>query len=191
MLSGYPLRGVWYRPPAGTPDLVRTISRSLPTRAVGTPRSGEDDFEADKLTLTVEHRRRQAPLHVLGRCRGDHARRGPGREPRSAGPRAASPGAGHCGRTPPCGGTRSGRGRFRGGKNERPFHMVWRLRAQPLLAGGGKLTRRCELIGGCSASGSPAWHDSAGRSGSGARHMAVASIHVTDLKREEGAAGLC
>ena len=31
MLSGHPLRGVWYRPPAGTPDLVRTISRPLPT----------------------------------------------------------------------------------------------------------------------------------------------------------------
>jgi hypothetical protein len=29
---------------------------------------------------------------------------------------------------------------IRGGKNERPFHMLWRLRAQPLLAGGGKLT---------------------------------------------------
>jgi hypothetical protein len=29
------------------------------------------------------------------------ARRGPGREPRSAGPRAAGPGAGHCGIAPP------------------------------------------------------------------------------------------
>jgi hypothetical protein len=44
MLSGYPLRGVWYRPPAGTPDLVRTIS--TPPDGVGTPRSREDDFEA-------------------------------------------------------------------------------------------------------------------------------------------------
>jgi hypothetical protein len=26
------------------------------------------------------------------------------------------------------------------GKNERPFHMVWRLRAQPLLAGGANWT---------------------------------------------------
>jgi hypothetical protein len=27
-----------------------------------------------------------------------------------------------------------------GGKNDRPFHMVWRLRAQPLLAGGANWT---------------------------------------------------
>jgi hypothetical protein len=32
---------------------------------------------------------------------------------------------------------------------------------------------------------------SIGRSGSGASHMAVDSIQITDLKREEGAAGLC
>ena len=44
MLSGHPLRGVWYRPPAGTPDLVRTIS--TPPDGVGTPRSREVDFEA-------------------------------------------------------------------------------------------------------------------------------------------------
>jgi hypothetical protein len=58
----------------------------------------------------------------------------------ASGPCAPGPCAGHCGRNTPCGGTRSGRGRFRGGKNERPFHMVWRLRAQPLLAGGANWT---------------------------------------------------
>jgi hypothetical protein len=61
MRSGHPLRGVWYRPPAGTPDLVRTISRPLPTGSAPT-RSREDDFEAapdeGRLTLTVEGRSR-------------------------------------------------------------------------------------------------------------------------------------
>jgi hypothetical protein len=37
---------VWYRPPAGTPDLGEDDSTALPTRGVGTPRSREDDFEA-------------------------------------------------------------------------------------------------------------------------------------------------
>ena len=45
MLSGHPLRGVWYRPPAGIPDLVRTISRPLPTRGSAPPYRA-DDFEA-------------------------------------------------------------------------------------------------------------------------------------------------
>jgi hypothetical protein len=39
---------------AASSSRVRTILRLLPTEWVGTPRSDEDDFEADKLTLTVE-----------------------------------------------------------------------------------------------------------------------------------------
>jgi hypothetical protein len=39
---------------AASSSRVRTILRLLPTEWVGTPRSDEDDFEADKLTLTVD-----------------------------------------------------------------------------------------------------------------------------------------
>ena len=64
---------------AASSSRVRTILRLLPTEWVGTPRSDEDDFEADKLTLTVE-RIDGGNLRCTGatwfvRCRA--ARRGP------------------------------------------------------------------------------------------------------------------
>jgi hypothetical protein len=46
---GVPTPPLSERGPNGEDD-----STALPTRGVGTPRSDEDDFEADKLTLTVE-----------------------------------------------------------------------------------------------------------------------------------------
>jgi hypothetical protein len=51
------VRTISTAPPEGVgrhPISARTIRRPLPTRGVGTPRSDEDDFEADKLTLTIE-----------------------------------------------------------------------------------------------------------------------------------------
>jgi hypothetical protein len=121
---------------SGNPPIWRGRFRGRSRRGGRHPRSGEDDFEAapDEGVSLRAHRR--GKLRCTGATWSDAVVIFPGEvlafqniERQAHALRAPAPGA--VVEHPPAAAP----------------HM-WRLRAQPLLAGGGKLTRRCELIDG-------------------------------------------